>query len=609
MKSKTFIILILAFLIFGFESETMAQPNWDVNSHDFEYSMNITGKVTTDGYFSGDENDMVAAFVNDECRGVANLKYESFAYGCYIYLMIYSNTPFEKISFKIFDASQNEVVPTNNIVDFVINQVVGSIENPFIFSSGNLNHEASLLDFKVPYQISETLINSHNVSLEISAMGSLTELVANFTTSSGATTFVNGVEQTVNVTVNDFTQPLDYMIVSADLTDTTIYSVNITSDMNDPPTAINLSNSYISESTEVNEIVAQIQVKDPDSLDIHQLALIEGNGTNDAQNSFFKIEDDNLILLRPLNFENLQFLNILVRATDSQGASIEKSLSLQVTNENDPPEFVSTPPGFVLQDETFVYAVSTHDADGDTVTLSVVNLPDWLTFNSNTNVISGVAGNNLVGDYSFNIKANDGQFESFQAVIFSVINVNDHPEINFFISTQRFIANRNNLVHLPSGCIIDPDANDELTFNLGTENNSALPEWFDFDAEQLIISGFPPAGTNTSYTLKLTATDKGNLKEYIVFTLEVSTPTAIGDVESGYIFRVYPNPVENFLHVISPHNGLVTQISISNISGSVIQTKLLDAAEKYEINLEGVSPGIYFVLLQQGNTQQMRKNY
>jgi len=183
MKSGSFTILILIFCFTVSVVRSSAQPNWGLNPQDYEFSMTITGKVTTNGYFSVNENDLVAAFANGECRGITNLKYEKFMDEYFAYLMVYSNAPFEEITFKIFDASKNLVVSTNETVSFTINQIVGSLDIPYIFSSNLLSSEAKLLTFTIPDQVGETLIENNKVSLKMSSNNSITSFPVNFSAS------------------------------------------------------------------------------------------------------------------------------------------------------------------------------------------------------------------------------------------------------------------------------------------------------------------------------------------------------------------------------------------------------------------------------------------
>jgi hypothetical protein len=611
MKLSSFTILILTFWFTITVVSGDAQPNWELNPQDYEFSMTITGKVTTDGYFSVNENDLVAAFVDGKCRGITNLKHEKFMDEYFAYLMVYSNAPMEKITFKIFNSGENLVVSTKDTMSFTINQIVGSLDVPYIFSSNLLNSEAKLLGFTIPDQVGETIIENNNVFLNSSSRSAFEGISPGFSTSTGAKVFVDGVKQVSNETINRFVAPVHYMIVSADFSDTAIYTIEVKLKENNSPSAINLSNKFISQSAEINSIVATLTAEDIDFGDIHEFSLVTGNGTNDSENSLFSINGDNLILVKTLNFEDNQILNILIRVTDSQGAVYEQNFGIKVTN-NDPPRFTSSPIKYVLQNEIFVYPILVNDQEGDTIKLSIEGLPKWLTYNSNSQLISGVAGNNDVGDFSFKIKASDGELESVQMVVFSVINVNDPPEINYFIENQFFHCNRENEIQLPVDCITDPDIGDVLTFVLSTENNSALPSWLNFNPKTFVISGNPPQGAEESLNLKLTAIDKGKLKEWIVFKLVVSIPTAVNDRKDNQIFRCFPNPFSDrvSIHYSIPDETHVT-LTISNLLGAEI-ARIADAKQsagnyEYIFEAKNLVSGIYFITIKTDTNFDVQK--
>ncbi len=708
MNSRFFAVLILTVWFAGFAFTGTAQPNWELNPYDFEFSMTVTGKVIINGDSSDDNNDMVAAFANGECRGLTKLIYEVFENEYYAYLMIYGNTPLEQLTFKIFDASENKILTTNDTVDFVVNYAVGSLDSPFIFSSEQLSGDAKILNFQVPGQTGETIINGQNIILKKSINSNVTNIAAGFSVSKGATLFVNDIKQVSNVTRNDFTEPVLFMVVAANLSDTAYYTVEIiiennsptaiylsktaigematlnttvatisvedrdfydthifsliegdgfndaqnsyfeivdnnlilvhslnyeeeqllnvlirvtdsggetfsrhvvlkVSDENDPPTAIYLSNTLISESVELNTIVATLDVEDVDLIDSHQFSLIDGDGVNDAQNSYFRIVGDNLILANPLNFNDKQLLTVLIRATDSGGASFEKSFVLQVTNENEPPRFNSKPPTYILQNEIFIYSLNITDNDDEPIQIGFENLPDWLKYNSNSGLIFGVPGNSDVGDYIFKITASDGQMQSVQVVALTVINVNEPPEINKYITNQVFLSNRYNEIQLPADCIIDPDLDDHLTFSLSAENKTALPEWLIFDKETLVISGFPPQGIQAEYNLRLTATDQGRLKEWLVFSLKVDIPTAINELKENPGFRIYPNPVQSNLYIKIPDGNNEANVSFFNMAGQLLKSTRLNPGSTNGILLNGIEPGIYLVRVKQGQLEHFQK--
>ena len=58
--------------------------------------------------------------------------------------------------------------------------------------------------------------------------------------------------------------------------------------------------------------------------------------------------------------------------------------------------------------ELYEAVIPVTDIDGDSVTLSVDNLPSWLSFNSLTNVLSGTPTNNDEGNYKITVTADDG---------------------------------------------------------------------------------------------------------------------------------------------------------------------------------------------------------
>jgi hypothetical protein len=113
---------------------------WSVNPASFQYNGSVTSKVFLNDDEVGAEDDMLAAFVGDELRGVINgLALPPFLGGGYSFnIMIYSNEAAgETVDFKFYQASSNTVVCLNETVDFVSDMVIGNATNPFIFT-GNI---------------------------------------------------------------------------------------------------------------------------------------------------------------------------------------------------------------------------------------------------------------------------------------------------------------------------------------------------------------------------------------------------------------------------------------------------------------------------------------
>ncbi len=119
---------------------TGERPEWSVNPSDYEYSMNMVGQMQVDNVVTDDPEDILAAFVNGVCVGVASpvyyVRYDSY----YIHLTLYGNDGDlgDEVSFKMWDASTGDVyspVSVSEEVVFVSNKVTGSMGNPFIWNA------------------------------------------------------------------------------------------------------------------------------------------------------------------------------------------------------------------------------------------------------------------------------------------------------------------------------------------------------------------------------------------------------------------------------------------------------------------------------------------
>lgn len=108
---------------------------WSVNPAAFAQSMIVVAEIAIDGVVSADENDKVAAFVNGECRGVANLQYIEPLNKYIATLFVYSNQNGEDIEYRIFDAETEEVYRHNEGMTFQSNKVLGSLLDPYVFGN------------------------------------------------------------------------------------------------------------------------------------------------------------------------------------------------------------------------------------------------------------------------------------------------------------------------------------------------------------------------------------------------------------------------------------------------------------------------------------------
>lgn len=70
------------------------------------------------------------------------------------------------------------------------------------------------------------------------------------------------------------------------------------------------------------------------------------------------------------------------------------------TQVNHPPLISGTPSTTIAQDETYTFTPTASDADGDTLTFSIINKPAWATFDAATGLLSGTPTTMDAGSFS-----------------------------------------------------------------------------------------------------------------------------------------------------------------------------------------------------------------
>ena len=120
------------------------KPDWSVNPKEFKYNMNVYGKMRIDNIFSNDDEDMLAAFIDGRCIGVANSQYHKIGDMWYAYLTIYNNSPVASgIEFRIWDASTGKIylADPSELFEFRNNEVAGTATAPIVFDTREIIYQ------------------------------------------------------------------------------------------------------------------------------------------------------------------------------------------------------------------------------------------------------------------------------------------------------------------------------------------------------------------------------------------------------------------------------------------------------------------------------------
>ena len=126
------------------------EPDWAVNPDDFEGSMSLVGALEILGVPSEDSDDIVAAFVDGECRGLARPEYNQRYDRHLLSMDIYGNNDEldKDVTFKAYDASTGVTYPvivTSEDVNFQVDRMYGKPANPVILSAVDIQEQFTAL--------------------------------------------------------------------------------------------------------------------------------------------------------------------------------------------------------------------------------------------------------------------------------------------------------------------------------------------------------------------------------------------------------------------------------------------------------------------------------
>ena len=107
-------------------------PDWSVNPANFSNTMTMTAQLVIFEEASTDSNDIVGAFVGEECRGIEQPTYFPGNGTYVISLTIYSNTSGETVTFKAFDFSDNQIYDVDTTITFIPDANIGTALSPII---------------------------------------------------------------------------------------------------------------------------------------------------------------------------------------------------------------------------------------------------------------------------------------------------------------------------------------------------------------------------------------------------------------------------------------------------------------------------------------------
>jgi hypothetical protein len=104
-----------------------------------------------------------------------------------------------------------------------------------------------------------------------------------------------------------------------------------------------------------------------------------------------------------------EHIDIVIQASDGKQTSALPPFSIVVTGSNQAPSIDGTPSTAAREGQAWEFRPTASDADGDTLSFTISNRPEWAAFNSQTGRLSGTPGVGTVGTYAnISIRVSDG---------------------------------------------------------------------------------------------------------------------------------------------------------------------------------------------------------
>lgn len=371
---------------------SMAQqegPGWNFlfNPAHYEYSMTVTATLYFEaGGLSTRPADMVAAFVGDQIRGVANLTYVASSDSYVAYLLVKSNNPEgERLSFRMYDSRNSRQVAALNTEIFRSNAILGNTARPYLISDNSDPLDIVLSSQEMPENRPAGTIVGTFSTQDILGTSHTYRLVSGTGATHNQLFSIVGNELRTTSVLFFTGQPLSIRVESVNNLNKSrqqVFLISINSvELAPGQVIITLAERTLPENQPAGTRIGELGVVGAASNRTYTYSLVAGFGSED--NSQFRLVGNRLESNAVFDFEATNRYNIRVRATDQFSAVVENHFVIQVLDVNEPPVFELAT--FAIPENspvgTLVGRVRATDPEGGLVLYSIVRRPEELNIN------------------------------------------------------------------------------------------------------------------------------------------------------------------------------------------------------------------------------------
>lgn len=160
------------------------------------------------------------------------------------------------------------------------------------------------------------------------------------------------------------------------------------------------------------------------------------------------------------------------------------------------------------------------------------------------------------------------------------------------------------------GCPGDFEINQEGDPTVTLDDFTATVSASD-NCSEVTITQDPVGGTvldqNTVQTVTLTATDASGNESICTFDITVLSSLGIDDETLENTISIYPNPARDLITLTHTGNQPITQITIVDINGRVIQSISNNSISERQINISTYATGVYFVQIETATASTVKR--
>ncbi len=318
-------------------------------------------------------------------------------------------------------------------------------------------------------------------------------------------------------------------------------------DVNEAPTALQLSGNTVDESSPTGTVVGMFTTTDEDGEETHTYSLKSGNTDNDS----FDIDGNNLITAEVLDYETKNVYNLEVIVTDKGGLIYEEAFVIQINNL--PPQITS----ITLSNDKLAENSSIGSVVGDFATFGE-DLSGSFSYTLVTgagdtdNASFDTSGDQLItksdfdfetkSSYSIRVMSDDGNLTEEQVF---TISITDQPEAPTDIQLSASEVAENNTTGEVVGLFTatDEDTGESHTYTLVAGEGDSGNAAFAINQDQLLTAAVYDFETQASYSIRVQAHDGngGTYQKVLTITILnqnesilIANPIADQSLDEGF---------------------------------------------------------------------------